>query len=50
MALSFLAGVESLTEISFPIDVTVSAAGAALDLPRGGLLTLIVKRGVAPTA
>jgi hypothetical protein len=46
VTLSFLVGVESLAEISFPIDVSVSAAGAAFDLPHGGSLTLIVKRGL----
>ncbi len=46
VTLAFLAGAETLAEISFPVDVTVSAAGAGFDLARGGQLTLIVKRGL----
>jgi hypothetical protein len=46
VTISFLVGAESLAEISFPVDVTVSAAGAAFDVPHGGQLTLIVKRGL----
>ena len=46
VTLGFMSGVERLAEISFPIDVTVTAEGAAFDLARGGQLTLIVKRGL----
>jgi hypothetical protein len=46
VTLAFLSGGESLAEISFPIDVTVDATGAAFDVARGGQLTLIVKRGL----
>ena len=46
VTLAFMSGVETLAEISFPIDVTVTAEGAAYDLARGAQLTLIVKRGL----
>jgi hypothetical protein len=46
VTLGFMSGVETLAEISFPIDVTVTAEGAAFDLARGAQLTLIVKRGL----
>lgn len=46
VTLAFRAGASSLAEISFPIDVMVTAAGAAFDLPRGSQLTLVVKRGL----